>query len=158
MPLLHIYSYKVRSAFVSPDNVRTHTHTRQIAVPGHKSGRWNRHSNQQVCVQPPSSAVNLTLPAFDAERRAAATLLPARLQLVRGAGACSCLSISPTRRALGSKPTNPTAAAVDRCDRRTDRPTDTRHTDARPLQTPCSAYDAGSASKHEHSLQNEYCF
>jgi len=26
MPLLHIYSYKVRSAFVSPDNVRTHTH------------------------------------------------------------------------------------------------------------------------------------
>jgi len=48
-------------------------------------------------VQPRSSAVNMTLPAFAAKRRAAAPLL-------LGTGALRCRSISPARTALSSKP------------------------------------------------------
>jgi len=50
---------------------------------------------EQVCVQPRFSAVNMTLPAFAAVRRAAAPLL-------LSAGACR-RSISPARMALSSK-------------------------------------------------------
>jgi len=60
-----------------------------------------------VCVQPPTSAVNVTLPAFAAERHAAAPLL-------LSAGAGSCRSISPARKVLCSKPAKHAAAAVDR--------------------------------------------
>jgi len=52
---------------------------------------------RQVCIQPRSSAVNTTLPACAAERRAAAPLL-------LGAGTRCCRSISPARGALSSKP------------------------------------------------------
>jgi len=68
----------------------------------------------------------MTLPAFVAERRAAATML-------MGAGARRCRSLSPARTALSSKP----AARRCRCDR-WDRQTD-RRKDARPFQKPCTA-------------------
>ena len=58
---------------------------------------------QQVCVQPPTSAVNVTLPALAAERRAAGAVPHTAAPLLMGAGACY-RSISPTRRALSSKP------------------------------------------------------
>jgi len=61
---------------------------------------------QHMTVQPRLSAVNMMLPAFAAERRAAAPLLLSEVavQLVRGTGARSCRSISPACRALSSKP------------------------------------------------------
>ena len=63
---------------------------------------------QHMTVQPRPSAVNMMLPvpAFAAERRAAAPLLlsAVAVQLVRGTGARSCRSISPACRALSSKP------------------------------------------------------
>ena len=62
----------------------------------------------QVRIQPLSSAVNATLPACAAERRAAAPLL-------LGAGTRRCRSISPARGALSSKP-----AARRCCCRSTD--------------------------------------
>ena len=72
---------------------------------------------QQECVEPPPSALNMTLSAPAAERR--------RLQ--QGAG--SYRSISPARRALSSKKKPPaTGATVDRWDRQTDRQTDGRPT------------------------------
>ena len=72
---------------------------------------------KRVCVQPPPSAVNVTLPAFDAKR-----------QLLQH-DACSDRSASPARRALSSKQT---------CRRgccRSMGQTDGR-TDARPLRDP----------------------
>jgi len=54
--------------------------------------------NSLLSVQPRSSAVNMTLPAFAAKRRAAAPLL-------LGTGALRCRSIYPVRTALSSKPT-----------------------------------------------------
>ena len=75
-----------------------------------------KHHRQlkQVCVQPPPSAVNVTLPAFAAERRAAAGLL-------LSAGAC-CTTIA-ARLQLHIDLLH--AAAVDRWDRQIDRQTDT---------------------------------
>jgi len=51
---------------------------------------------QQDRVRPHTSAVNMTLPAFAAVRRAAAPLLT-------GTGASRCRSMSPTGTALSSK-------------------------------------------------------
>jgi len=62
---------------------------------------------EQVCVEPPPSALNMTLPAFVAERW--------RLQH----GAHSYLSMSPADRALSSKP-----AGHRRRGRQTDGRTD----------------------------------
>ena len=84
-------------------------------------------------------AVNMTLPAFAAERRAAA---PCCVTV-----ACCCWvsearrrrSISPARTALNSKP------AARRCCSRMMGQTDGR-TDIRPFHRPCSAYCAGSVS------------
>ena len=74
-----------------------------------------------------NSAVNVTLPAFAAERRAAAP------------GDRRFRSISPARTALSSKP------AARRCCGRMGQ-TDGQ-TDARPLHRPCSAHCAGNANK-----------
>ena len=73
--------------------------------------------------QTPSSALNITLPAFAAERRAAA---PLPLNDDR--------HFLPTERSAPNPP-----AAVDRRDRQTDGRTD-RRTDARPLHRLCGAY------------------
>ena len=78
-------------------------------------------SQEQVCVQPPPSAVNMTLRVFAAERR--------RLHH----GARSCRSTSPALMALRGKP------AGRRCCSRPMRQTD-RRTDAQPLRRPCFAY------------------
>jgi len=66
---------------------------------------------EQVCVEPPPSAFDITLPAFAAERR--------RLQH----GTRSWRSISPANRARRSKPA---VAVVGRWDKQTDRQTDER--------------------------------
>jgi len=67
-------------------------------------------------VQPSTTAINVTLLAFAADRRVAMRrAAAAALQL----GARRCQSISPTRGAPSSKPPH-AAAAVDRWDRRTD--------------------------------------
>ena len=86
----------------------------------------------------------MTLPAFAAERRAAAPLLLLeRRRLLHGAPAagapCSNRPISPTRTALSSKPA---AAPVDRWDRQTDG-----RTDALPFHRPCCAYYVGSVDE-----------
>jgi len=60
-----------------------------------KRHRQVANALKEVCVQPRPSAVNTTLPAFAAERRAAAPLL---------LGAGRCRSISAARTALSSKP------------------------------------------------------
>ena len=79
-----------------------------------------------------NSAVDMTLPAFAAERRAAAPLL-------LRAGARRCRSISSARGALSSKP------AARRSGRLTMGQIDGR-TDSRPLHRPCCAYYAGSVN------------
>jgi len=84
-----------------------------------------------------NSAVNVTLPAFAAVRRAAGAVAAERRR---------CRSICPGREALRSK----TAAAVVR---QWDRQTDGR-TDARPLHRPCSTYYAGSVSNAVHIISN----
>jgi len=93
-----------------------------------------KHHRQlkQVCVQPPPSAVSVTLPAFAAERRAAAGLL-------LSAGAC-CTTIAARLQLhidllhAGCSAANPphAAAAVDRWDRQIDRRTLDRYTDPAP--------------------------
>ena len=60
---------------------------------------------KQVCIEPRLSAVNVSLPAFAAERRAAASLL-------LSAGACYLLT-SPAGAALRANSPHATAA-VDR--------------------------------------------
>ena len=80
-----------------------------------------------LCFQPHPSAVNVTLPAFAAERA----------QLIRGMHRRPPLSISV------SYP-QATAAAVDRRDRQTDG-----QTDALPLHRPCSACYAGSVNNEK---------
>jgi len=69
----------------------------------------------------------MTLPAFAAERRAAAPLL-------LGTGARRFLLLAPSARHSAANPPH-AAAAVDRWDRQTD---------ARPFRRPCSADYAGS--------------
>ena len=78
---------------------------------------------RQACVQPRPLAVNTALPAFAAERRAAA---PCYLIPVAGDRAVSKLLI--------------------RCCRGTDG-----RTDARQLHRPCSAYYVGSVNKGRQS-------
>jgi len=77
-----------------------------------------------------TSAVNMTLPAFAAERRAAAPccwchMHARRVPLLLSAGA-SLRSTSPARGALSSKPAGVTV--IGRWDRETDRRTDGRLT------------------------------
>jgi len=87
-----------------------------------------------------NSAVNMTLPAFAAERRAAALLLP---------GARRCRSISFAHMALSSKP------AACRCCVWLMGQTDWR-TDTGPFYRPCSAYYAHSVKKRVQ-LSNRRC-
>ena len=91
--------------------------------------RHRNSSRQQVCVQP-HSTVNVTLPAFDTERRAAAPL-------PLSAGACY-RSISPVLTALDQQTRRtPLLLSIDGTDGRTD---------ARSFHRPCSAYYAGSVN------------
>jgi len=91
--------------------------------------RHRNSSRQQVCVQP-HSTVNVTLPAFGTERRAAAPL-------PLSAGACY-RSISPVLTALDQQTRRtPVLLSIDGTDGRTD---------ARPFHRPCSAYYAGSVN------------
>jgi len=83
-----------------------------------------------------SSAVNMALPAFAAECRAAAPLL-------LGAGSRRCSSISSARGALSGKPAAAARAVVRRH----------TQTDARPLHRPCSAYYAGRVNEYEQEAQ-----
>ena len=97
---------------------RRSTYTLLEVTASHVHCESGNISQKQVCVQPRTSTVNVTLPAFAAERHAAAPLQP-----VRGDGARCCRSISPAHRALSSKLTS------HRCRRSTgqaDRPTDAR--------------------------------
>jgi len=64
---------------------------------------------QQVGVQLPTLAVNVTLPAFAAKRRAAAPLLLSANASCT-ARLCGNRSIFPARRALSSKPQHQRAA------------------------------------------------
>jgi len=80
----------------------------------------------------------MALPAFAAQRRAAAC---AAAPLLLGDRRCG--AISPARTALSSKP-----AARSCCGRMTGQ-TD-RQTDTRPLNRPCSAHEVGSANKLEY--------
>jgi len=64
----------------------------------------NCHVNQ-VCVEPHSSAINMTLPAFAAEHRPAA-------QCCWAPGTRRCRSISLAHVALSSKPTTQHAIAA----------------------------------------------
>jgi len=82
----------------------------------------NINKLNKVCVEPPSSALSVMLPAFAAEHR--------RLQH----GACSCRLISTACRMLSSKPTGRRF-----CCRLMGQ------TDAQPLHRPCSAYYAGTS-------------
>ena len=86
--------------------------------------------NEQVCVQPPPSALNVTLPAFaaGAERR----------RLLHCARSCRLIH-PPAHTALSCKPA---AAAVDRWDRQT-----VGRTDPGPLHRPCCACYAASVNK-----------
>ena len=71
---------------------------------------------EQVCVQPPLSAVNVTLPAFTAERR---HLLRRYCWALAPAAQCYP-SVSPAPGRSAAKHPH-AAAAVDRWDRQTDR-------------------------------------
>ena len=96
---------------------------------------------KQVCVRRPTSVVNVTLPAFAAQRR----------RLLHGAPAARRYrSISLARRALSSKPT-----ARHCCCRWTGQ-TDGR-TDAGPFHRLCCAYYLGSVNKHQscYSLETQ---
>jgi len=116
--------------------LRFHTRAENIA---------SCHSTGQVCVQPRSSAVRMTLPAFAAERRAAASLL---MVYVAPAPAAVGLYL----RSLSSKP------AACRCCCRLTGQKDDGQADAWPLHRPCSACYAGSANKilHKRCLQSSY--
>jgi len=60
---------------------------------------FHKYSYRQVCIQPPMSAVNMTLPAFVGQRGTCCTA-----PLLLSAGACYW-SISSAHRALSCKPT-----------------------------------------------------
>jgi len=89
--------------------------------------------NKQVCVQPPPPAVNVTLPALAAERRAAS-------QLLLSTGACCTAPAAvdgyllPARRSAA----NPLRVSMGHTDGRMDRRTLDRYID--------STYYAGSVS------------
>ena len=83
-------------------------------------GYYEQQLHQQVCVEPPPSAFNMTLPAFAAER--------GRLQH----GARSHRLISAADAGAQQQTRRPQLLlSVDGTDRRTDR-----RTDARPLHRP----------------------
>ena len=90
--------------------------------PQRRSRLYTRQLKQQVCVEPRPSAVNMTLPAYATERRAAAQLLLAARRTP------SSIDISCPRRA--QQQTRRTLLSIDGTDRRTDRQTD-RQTDGR---------------------------
>ena len=107
--------------------VVAHTHGRRLCRRRRRDKRRPRrvayvYTNIQLSVQPRPSPVYMTLPAFVAERRAAATML-------MGAGARRCRSLSPARTALSSKPPHAAAAAIDGIDRQTDGRTPDRFRD-----------------------------
>jgi len=100
-------------------------------------------TNAPVCVEPPSSALNKTLPAFDDKRR--------RLHHGARPQRRSYRSISPARRALSSKPAG-RRWAVSRWDRQTRG-----RMDPRPLHRPCSAYyGTGSVNNNSMCLRNGF--
>ena len=72
----------------------------------------HKHRREQVCVQLPTSAVNVTLPAF-------AAAAPCCCGTTARPAPGSNRPISPARQALSSKPPH-AAAVVDRRDRRSD--------------------------------------
>jgi len=102
------------------------------SVPNHYRFMLTSSECRQVCVQPPTPAVNVTLPAFADERRAAGAVRIDRY-------------ILPSERSAANLST--AVAAVDRWDRPTDR-----QTDARPFHRPCSAYYAGSVKQNRQGV------
>ena len=90
----------------------------------------NQHLYKEVCVQPRTSAVNKTLPAFAAECHAAMSLL-------LSADTHNCRSISPPAWHSAAKPLR--NSAVDRWDRQTDG-----WIDYWSFHRPCSAKHPGS--------------
>ena len=98
-----------------------------------------RHNKPKIHVQPRSSALNVTLPAFAAERRAVQLLL-----MSAPAAGTRRRQLSIDFRAAELPAANPpaTAAAADRWDRQTDG----------PFHRPCSAY-AGSANMRTIHLE-----
>jgi len=96
----------------------------------------NTADKQVLRVQPPTSAVDVTLLAFAAERRAAAPLLlgtrrpPLSINISRPHGAQQQTRRTPQR-----------LRSNDGTGKQTDRQTDTR-----PFHRPCSAYHAISVN------------
>ena len=86
---------------------------------------------KQVCVEPRSSALNMTLPAFAAECGRCSRCRPTAAGTRRSQLSTDICCPRPCSAA--NQPH--AAAAVDRRDRRTDGQTDTR-----PLHRPCSTY------------------
>ena len=82
-----------------------HASTHVQLLQGTDNLTHSEDEHQQVCVQLHTSAVNVTLLAFAAERRAAAPCCGPVLQRLCcwAPGACRCRSIFPTRTALRSK-------------------------------------------------------
>jgi len=114
--------------------------------------------------KPRASAVNVALPAFAAERRAASVVAAERrrrrLQLVRGDGARSYRSISPARgrddRAMGRQiRRRPLLLSIDGTDRRTDRRTLNRFIDT--SSGPTVRLTSGSDFQHDNS-SSYWCF
>ena len=93
---------------------------------------------KQVHVQPRNSVVNVTLPAFAAERRAGAPLLlNAHAASARSQRPPLSIDISCPRGAQQQTHRPPLLHSIDGTDRQTD---------ARPFHRPCSAYYAGSVN------------
>ena len=91
---------------------------------------------KQVCIQLPTSAVNVALPTFAAVRRAAAPCC------------CGACRAAIDRYLLPTGPTAanpPYAAAAVKLNRETDEQTDIG-TDTVPLHRPCFIYYASSAN------------
>jgi len=93
-----------------------------------------RYQYKQVCVEPPPSALNVTLPAFAAERRRACNTAPAAHPQLS-------IDISYLQGAQLQTRWPPLLLSIDGADRVIDRRTDGR-TDGRlavSLHRPCSA-------------------
>jgi len=101
------------------------------------SVRWQVNADlffsdrKHVCIEPPPSALNVTLPAIAAERRRTCSTVRAARSISRQQGAQQ-----QTRRPL-------LLLSIDGRDRRTKSD---RRTDARALHRPCCKYYAGSAN------------
>ena len=122
-------SSQSRHLFLGKNDKYRHTNEQRTAA------AVRRSSTIRVCVQLPSSAVNETLPAFAAERRAAAPLLLGTRRLPLS------INISRPRGARQQTRRTPRMLSSDGTDRQTDRQTE-RQTDgrtvARPFHRPCS--------------------